>query len=115
MTTRNPLAVAALLTLAAVSAGVGGCDRTYLTPTHGRAYRQVFAVQTVNPNRRVEANAVHGLDSQEASIISANYRRALAPKSDPTAGGAAPQLLMYSPGGGAQGGAMPAPSVPADH
>ena len=114
MIRRNSGALAAVLIVAAAAVGAGGCARTYLTPTHGRAYRQTFAVQTVNPNRQVEANAVHGLDSQEASIISANYRKALAPKSDPSAAGAMPQLLMYSPGTGAQA-AMPAPSVPADH
>ena len=95
-----------------VALALAACDRTYMTPTWGRSYREAFAVQTVNPNRRSEATAVHGLDSQEASIIAAGYRRALSPK-DENAAGNQTQLLMYSPRGGVQNaGALPPPSVP---
>ena len=72
------------------------CDRTYLTPSHGRSYREAFAVQTVNPDRQTEPRAVHGLDSQEAAIISASYRKTLSPKDDSAANAQGP-MLMYAP------------------
>lgn len=102
-----------LLTTAAalgVLCAAAGCDRTYLTPSHGRSYRSAFAVQTANPQRESEAKAVHGLDSQEAAIISASYRKALAPKDDTSASNQGP-LLMYAPRS-ANGQNMPPPSVP---
>jgi hypothetical protein len=74
---------------------VGGCSRAHLTPTHGRAYRKAFAVQTANPDLKIGSRSVNGLDSQEASIIAGNYRRALSPKAD-SAGGSN-QLLMVAP------------------
>ncbi|HET6151259.1 MAG TPA: hypothetical protein VFH68_27225 [Polyangia bacterium] len=87
-----------------------GCDRAHLTASYGRAYNQSFAVQTVNPDRHVAATAVHGLDSQEAAIISASYRRSLSPKQEQTADHS--QLLMYSPRSGLREPNMPPPSVP---
>jgi hypothetical protein len=90
-----------------------GCDRTYLTPTHGRAYRQIFAAQAVNPPRPAEDKTVHGLDSQEAAIISRNYRSGLSPRNEGAASGGA-QLLMYAPRTGARDGNLPPPSVPND-
>jgi hypothetical protein len=87
------------------------CDRTYMTPTHGRAYREAFAKQTVNPDRQSEAKAVHGLDSQEAAIISASYRKALSPKDEAAANAQGP-MLMYAPRGAAGQQGMPPPSVP---
>jgi hypothetical protein len=90
------------------------CDRTYLTPSHGRAYRQAFAVQTVNPGRQTDATAVHGLDSQEAAIVAQTYRHNLAPKDQAAAmssGAGAP--LMYAPSTAPRDN-MPPPSVPAD-
>jgi hypothetical protein len=94
-----------------VALALAACDRTYMTPTWGKSFREAFTVQTVNPGRRAEANAVHGLDSQEAAIIAGGYRRALSPKDESAANQT--QLLMYSPRGGVQNaGAMPPPSVP---
>jgi len=87
------------------------CDRTYMTPNHGRAYREAFAVQTVNPDRQNNPKAVHGLDSQEAAIISASYRKALSPKDESAANAQGPMLVYPTHGGGNQQG-MPAPSVP---
>jgi hypothetical protein len=101
------LAFAVLLGWLAV--GGAACDRTYLTPTHGRAYRQIFAAQTVNPGRQTEANAVHGLDSQESAIISQGYRHSLG--RDP-AGAASGSQLMYTPAAGGREASMPPPSVP---
>jgi hypothetical protein len=107
------LAVAvSTLGLGLAALAVGGCDRTYLTPSHGRAYRQSFAAQTANPTRRSQAAAVYGLDSQEAAIISSNYRKALAPKEEASSNQT--QLLMYSPRNGLREASVPPPSVPAD-
>ena len=100
-----PLAFAGALT------GAAGCERTHLTATHGRAYNQAFAVQAVNPGGRpADAKAVHGLDSQEAAIISGNYRRSLSPKDQTLAD--RPQLMMYSPRAGLREANLPPPSVP---
>lgn len=99
-----PAVVAALLAAGA------GCDRAHLTPTYGRAYHHAFAAQTENPGRAADPKAVHGLDSQEAAIISSNYRRSLSPK-DPTAADR-PQVLLYSPRTGLHEATLPPPSVP---
>ena len=100
------------LALAGALAGAAGCDRAHLTASHGRAYNQAFAVQAVNPGRAADAKAVHGLDSQEAAIISSNYRRSLSPKDQTVAD--RPQLLMYSPRTGLRDANLPPPSVPSD-
>jgi len=90
--------------------GLGACSRAHITPTHGRAYREAFAIQDANPNRK-PPKSIDGLDSQEAAIIAGNYRKALSPKEG--SGGNGPQLLLMSPnrGGGAEAAAL-APSVP---
>jgi hypothetical protein len=111
MTIRSRVFGRGALGVTFVALALAACDRTYMTPTWGKSYREAFAVQTVNPNRRSEATAVHGLDSQEAAIIASGYRRALSPKEENNAGNQ--QLLMYSPRGGAQNvGNLPPPSVP---
>jgi hypothetical protein len=81
------------LALALVVGAGAGCARTHLTPSHGRAYHQAFAVQDANPDRK--AKSVHGLDAQEATIIAGSYRKAPAPKSDVAPG--QNQLLMVAP------------------
>jgi hypothetical protein len=99
------------LVLALLLAGLacGGCSRAHLTPRHGRAYREIFAAQDANPNRKGEGTSIYGLDSQEAAIIAGNYRRALSPKSDTGTG--QNQLLTVNPNhSGAEGASMP--SVP---
>ena len=100
------------LTLAGLLTGAASCDRAHLTASHGRAYERAFAVQAVNPGRAAEAKAVHGLDSQEAAIISSNYRRSLSPKDHAVAD--RPQLLMYSPRTGLHDANLPPPSVPSE-
>jgi len=91
-------------------AGGQGCARTHLTATHGQAYHQAFAVQTVNPNRSTDAKAIQGLDSQEAAIVSRNYRQSLSPKDQSHVD--RPQLLMYSSQTGLREANVPPPSVP---
>jgi type IV pilus biogenesis protein CpaD/CtpE len=98
------------VTLAGLLTGAAGCDRAHLTASHGRAYNQAFAAQAVNPGRAADARAVNGLDSQEAAIISSNYRRSLSPQDQTMAD--RPQLLMYSPRTGVHEANLPAPSVP---
>jgi hypothetical protein len=98
------------ITFVLLGLGAGACSRAHITPTHGRAFREAFAIQDANPNRTTQ-KSLNGLDSQEAAIIAASYRKGLAPKSDSGNGG--PQLLMMSPnrGGGAEAAVL-APSVP---
>jgi hypothetical protein len=100
------------VTLAGLWPGAAGCDRAHLTASYGRAYEHAFAVQAVNPGRAADAKAVHGLDSQEAAIISSNYRRSLSPKDQSLAD--RPQLLMYSPRSGLHETNLPPPSVPGE-
>jgi hypothetical protein len=100
------------VTLAGLLTGATACDRAHLTASYGRAYEHAFAVQAVNPGRAADARAVHGLDSQEAAIISSNYRRSLSPKDQSVAD--RPQLLMYSPRNGLHETNLPPPSVPSE-
>jgi hypothetical protein len=108
MTSRGVLA--GFLTLGSIL--TLGCDRTYLTPSHGRAYRETFAVQTVNPRRHAEAKSVQGLDSQEASIIAHTYRKLLAPTTAGSGDQNQGQVLTVSRGAGAGAAPMPASAGP---
>jgi hypothetical protein len=107
----NPgkLSKQALVVVAASVLGLGACSRAHITPSHGRAYHEAFAIQDANPNRSKSPKSINGLDSQEAAIIAGSYRSALAPKSNAAQG--SNQLLMVSPN---HGGAEPVPvaSVP---
>jgi hypothetical protein len=99
--------IAAVLGLAA---GLGACgSRQHLTATHGRAFSDVTARQTANPNG-TEGKAVKGLDSQEASVITGEYRQTLGGKNG---GGAQQPVLMISPQGTAAP-YMPPPSAGAN-
>lgn len=101
----------------------GGCaDRTYLTPTYGRAYSEAFRRQAVNrvppPGASTgngagagRSDATQGLDSQEAAAVARSYRRSLAGQEGASENPAqsavimnsgSPQLIPY----------MPPPSVP---
>ena len=91
--------------------GGAACSRLHITPTHGRAYREAFAIQDANPNRKSPPKSINGLDSQEAAIISGSYRKGLAPKADAPNGGN--QLLMMSTNhGGGGDSTVLSPSVP---
>lgn len=73
-----------LLVLLAVGVTAGCGGRQHLTPTHGRAYRQVIAAQTANPKAGTQARPASGLDSQEAAVISAAYRKNMTGKGERT-------------------------------
>jgi hypothetical protein len=101
----------ALALAMAAALGVGACSRAHITASHGRAFREIFAIQDANANRNKPPKSINGLDSQEAAIIAGSYRKGLAPKVDvaPNSG----QLLMVNPNanGGSQAAVL-APSVP---
>jgi hypothetical protein len=106
------IALPAIALLLAV--GGVGCDRTNLSPNHGRAYREAFARQAVDPlagEKPRNTRVFHGLDSQEASIVAKTYRKGLGPK-ESSEGQRAPMLLMAPGGGTRDTGNMPPPSVP---
>jgi hypothetical protein len=105
---RSPRLLSIFCALACALAA-GACSRAHITPSHGRAYREAFAIQDANPNRG-KPKSINGLDSQEASIIAGSYRKALAPKSD--TGNNNGQLLMVNPNHGGGGAEVVAPSVP---
>jgi hypothetical protein len=95
--------------------GETACDRSRLTASHGRAYREAFARQIANPNagnKPQSDKAVQGLDSQEAAIVSKTYRKNLAPRDDDATRG---QMLYYSPRTGQpERRDLPPPSVPGE-
>jgi hypothetical protein len=106
------IAVPAIALLLAV--GAAACDRTSMGAAHGRAYREAFARQALDPlagEKPRSARAFQGLDSQEASIVARTYRRGLAPKE--TSDGQMQPMLLMSPGAGARDtGNVPPASVP---
>jgi len=91
---------------------LGGCaNRTYLTPTHGRAYAQAFTQQLANPEPvENDGRPIQGLDSQEATTISRSYNKSLSSKdgAEPTQ----PTIIMNPAAAPQQGPNMPPPSVP---
>lgn len=99
-------AAAALLLL------LGACSSSqHLWDARGRAFQAGFAVQhSAAPPGAKGAEAVSGLDSQEAAIIAASYRHSLAPKQDKAS--EQPILFVAPPQQGGQPGYMPPPSVP---
>ncbi len=107
---------ATMLCLGALIIGGGAaCDRSKLTASHGRAYREAFARQNANPGAGSKPNlnkTVEGLDSQEAAIVAKTYRKNLAPRDDEAGRG---QLLYSSPRAAqADGANLPPPSVPTE-
>jgi len=100
-----------LVVVALCVLGLGACSRAHITPSHGRAFHEAFAIQDANPNRGKTPKSIHGLDSQEAAIIAGSYRKGLAPKADTPQN--AGQLLMVNSGHGGGSAEVVAPSVPA--
>jgi hypothetical protein len=101
------------LWIAVVVGALAGCgDRARLTQSHGRAYKEAFARQAMNPNAGAQAKTPKGLDSQEAAIVSDNYRRGLAAKGAKVDD---EPMLLVAPGARSpanSGAYMPPPSVP---
>ena len=91
---------------------LGGCaNRTYLTPTHGRAYAQAFSQQLANPEPiENDGRPIQGLDSQEATTISRSYNKSLSAKDSGEP--AQPTIIMNPAAAPQQGPNLPPPSVP---
>ncbi len=86
-----------------------GCSRATLTPTHGQAYRSIFARQQTRPEASKPVDPAPGLDSQEATIIADSYRASLAPR------GQTPEespVIVLTPQGQQGSAQRLAPSVP---
>jgi hypothetical protein len=100
-----------VLFIAALALGGAACDRSKLTESNGRAYREAFSRQVANPSAAMTAQRTQqGLDSQEAAIVSKTYRQNLAPKQDEAARG---QMLYSGPARAQSDRAeLPPPSVP---
>jgi hypothetical protein len=97
--------------------GAWGCgDRTHLTDTHGRSYRQALATQAANPAAGAKVREAKGLDPQEASIIARSYRRGLrGPTRDDDERDKQPVLILTGPQKSRRDdGMMPPPSVPSE-
>jgi hypothetical protein len=92
-----------LVSLLLLSLASAGCfNRTHLTDNYGRAYRQAFERQAVNPNAGASAKAPTGLDALEASIVVDTYRTQLSQKAGSNEG-AAQQMILVSPNAGQLG------------
>jgi hypothetical protein len=100
--------LALALALAALALG---CGRAHLEPAHGSSYRAQFALQGDKPPGAKATAAAVGLDAQEASIISAAYRKGLAPK-DAQQGEEEPILVVAPQQQGGVRAMLPLPSVP---
>jgi hypothetical protein len=83
-----------------------GCAREHLSPAFGRANREAFAAQPVNPAKAAKAPS-QALDTQEAEVIARSYVRGLSGKTK-----AEPEPVLYvSPQKPGAQAALP-PSVP---
>jgi hypothetical protein len=76
--------------------GLGACgSRAHLSPSFGRANRQAFERQAIDPYAGYRHQSVGGLDSQEAAIVATTHRRNLTPKG--TATPADEPLIIVAP------------------
>src|SRR5262249_2960982 len=108
-----------VLVLGAALGAPAACNRAHLTASYGRANHQAFARQVANPGAATtpaSERMTNGLDSQEAAIVSATYRRNLAPRTEEST--TRGQMLYYAPpapgGARSERGDLPPPSVPAE-
>jgi hypothetical protein len=88
------------------------CGHPHLTASFGRASHEAFTRQVVNPAGKSEGRAVNGLDSQEAALVTAAYRRVSSPRGAATRD---QSMILLSPSAEAStGSSYVAPaSVPA--
>jgi type IV pilus biogenesis protein CpaD/CtpE len=86
---KTPLAISLV-----VLACAGCFNRAHMTEHYGRAYRQAFDRQVVNPSGVAANKYPKGLDALEASIVVETYRTQLAPKGGGTA---QDQMILLSP------------------
>ena len=80
-------------------ASTGCFSRAHMTDNYGRAYKQAFARQAVNPGGS-NAKSPKGLDALEAGIVVDTYRAQLAPKSQ---GSSEQPMILLSPQAGSLG------------
>jgi hypothetical protein len=71
------------------------CSKRHLSEDFGRSYVQSFQVQQVRPPGTAPAEAIAGLDSQEAAITADNYRAGLVPEGGTVE--AAPTVVVAPP------------------
>ena len=96
--TMTPRIVAALLALGLCSTGC--FSRLHMSDKFGRANRQAFERQAVNPPSATSAKTPKGLDALEAGIVVETYRTGLGPAA---AGQQGNQTILLSPNGGSMG------------
>ena len=84
-----------------------GCfSRAHLSENHGRAYRQAFLRQAVNPPSAASSKTPKGLDALESTIVVDTYRKGLAPQGSSAATN---QMILMSPNSGQLGYVPSAP------
>jgi len=101
-----------ILTIALAGLALSGCfSRVHLSKNYGRAYKQAFQRQAVNPPSAASSKTPKGLDALESSIVVDTYRKGLTPQGGAPAGN---QMILVSPGSGQLGYAgSSAPAAPA--
>ncbi len=104
MTTCQSILVAAMAALCACA------GRAHLWEARGSSVESQLALQRAPRATGKRAGPVPGLDSQEASIIAAGYRRSLAPKDVKVE--EEPLLIVAPPQQGQPRQVLPLPSVP---
>jgi hypothetical protein len=94
----------------ALAASSSACfNRAHMSEHYGRAYRQAFERQVVNPTGGASNRYPKGLDAVEAGIVVETYRTQLAPKGSSVSTEGQPMILMspqgvspsYAPSAGA--------------
>jgi len=105
--TITPRYVAALLALGLASSGC--FSRLHMSDKHGRAYKQAFERQAVNPPSATSVKTPKGLDALEAGIVVETYRAGLGPQAATAQGN---QTILLSPNAGSVGYQGPSGPTP---
>jgi hypothetical protein len=97
--------------LMVIGLSLAACTRSsHLTAAYGKSFRETWRAQRAGDGA-IAAQAVKGLDSEEATIVATGYRQSLAPQG--TRSSAQPELLYVAPPDrGAPQAPQLAPSVP---
>jgi hypothetical protein len=101
----------ALLGLGALA--TSGCfSRAHMTENYGRAYKQAFERQAVNPGAGATSKTPKGLDALEAGIVVETYRKQLTPGGGGASATSDLPTILLSPGAGSLGYSAPTAAPP---
>jgi hypothetical protein len=82
--------------LAVAALGGAGCfSRAHMSKNYGRAYKEAFERQAVNPGAGSTPKTSKGLDAMESSAVVQTYRSQLSPKGGAPASNQ--QMILVAP------------------